>query len=227
MPAPLSIIIPALNAADQLPLCLAALMPGVEAGLIREVVLVDGGSSDTTKAIADEAGAVMIDSAPGRGLQLKTGAEAARGDWLLFLHADTALAPDWTEAVLRHMEQSPDKAAAFTLAFRSDAHMAKRVARRANWRARTFGLAYGDQGLLISRALYEAVGGYEPVPLMEDVKIARKLGKARLTLLSAEARTSADKYERDGWRKRSLSNLWTLTRYYCGASPDKLAERYR
>lgn len=227
MPAPLSIIIPALNAADDLPLCLASLMPGLEAGLIREVLLVDGGSSDATPRIAETTGAsVLTGPAKGRAAQLRHGADQARGDWLLFLHADTALSRDWPERVRDHIEAHPTKASTFTLTYRSDAKIAKTVAARANWRARTFGLPYGDQGLLLSRALYTEVGGYPDTPFMEDVQIVRAIGKSRLRHLSAQARTSAAKYERDGWRKRSWHNTYLITRYLLGASPEKLAKRY-
>ncbi len=226
MPAPLSVIIPALNAASELPLCLEALMPGLEAGLIREVIIADGGSTDETKRLADASGAHFTPSNKGRGVQLATGAKAARGSWLLFLHADTALSPDWAEAAQRHIEAAPGKAAAFTLAYRSDAKQARWLEKRANARARRMGLPYGDQGLLISRALYDEIGGYEDVPLMEDVMLVRRIGKRRLSFLGAQARTSAAKYERDGWHKRSWQNAFLLTRFLLGASPEKLAKHY-
>jgi rSAM/selenodomain-associated transferase 2 len=228
MPAPLSIIIPALDAEAVLPLCLSALMPGLEAGLIREVILVDGGSEDQTRRLAEGAGATVT-SAPekGRAAQMRHGVETARGDWLLFLHADTALSRDWAERAKAHISERSDKAAAFTLAYRSDHPMAKRVARRANWRARALGLPYGDQGLLISRKLYQEIGGYPDTPFMEDVQIIRVIGKKRLSILSAEARTDASKYERDGWRARSWRNVYLVARYWLGANPEKLAKLYK
>ena len=227
MPAPLSIIIPALNAAADLPLCLEGLMPGLEAGLIREVIVVDGGSTDATARIAGSAGAVIVDSPAGRARQLIAGAAAARGEWLLFLHADTVLSRDWAERTASHMGTRPGKAAAFTLKYRSDARAARRVESRANRRARWFGLPYGDQGLLISRPLFDAIGGFQDVALMEDVLIVRALGKKRLVILDAEARTSAAKYERDGWRRRSWKNALLLARFLMGATPEKLARSYR
>ncbi len=227
MPAPLSIIIPAYNAEANLPLCFASLMPGLESGLIREVILVDGGSDDQTRRIAEGTGATVLTSpTKGRAAQLRHGADHARGDWFLFLHADTALSREWAERSLAHIADRPNKAATFILAYRSDAPMAKTVARRANWRARTLGLPYGDQGLLISRKLYREVGGYPETPFMEDVQIVRTIGKKRLAFLSAEARTDASKYERDGWRKRGWHNAWLITRYLLGASPEKLAKEY-
>lgn len=226
MPAPLSVIIPTLNAAADLPPCLESLMPGLETGLIREVIVADGGSEDATARIADATGAHVVTGAKGRGAQLAAGARAARGDWLLFLHADTALSRDWAERVSDHLDKRPDKAAAFTLKYRSDARAARWLEARANRRARWLGLPYGDQGLLISRTMYDTIGGYADVPLMEDVMIVRAIGRTRLVILDAEARTSAEKYERDGWRKRAWRNAWLLARFLMGAKPENLAEAY-
>ena len=139
----------------------------------------------------------------------------------------TWLSRDWVERTLSHIQTDPEKAAAFMLAYRTDHRLGKVVAARANWRSRTLGLPYGDQGLLISRKLYSEIGGFADIPLMEDVKIVRAIGKSRLSVLSAEARTSAKKYERDGWRIRGLRNIWILTRYMLGAPPSKLVKTYR
>ena len=227
MPAPISIVIPAKDAANDLPGCLSALFAGVEAGLVREVIISAVPSNDTKmRGIADDAGAVWIEGSEGRGTQLKRGAEAARGDWLLFVHADTWLSSDWPEAARKHIRNAPDKAGAFKLAFRSKSRRARIVEALTNWRARTFGLPYGDQGLLISRAFYDELGGFDSVPLMEDVIIARKIGKARFAELPAHAATSGEKQARDGWFARSLRNLWLLFRFSRGATPEQLAKAY-
>lgn len=228
MPAPISVIIPTLNAASDLPDCLSSLVPGLSEGLVREVVIVDGGSDDETCRLADASGArLLTGQRRGRGSQMNIGAGEARGDWLLFLHADTALASDWPERVAAHIYDHQDKAAAFTLAFRSDARMAKIIAGRANWRARIFRLPYGDQGLLISKSLFNALGRFPDTPLMEDVAFIRRLRSDQLRILASEARTSAAKYEQTGWRKRSWHNLFLLMRFLLGAKPEKLARLYR
>lgn len=223
MRAPISVIIPTLNAGAGLADCLMSLGEGLNEGLIRELVVSDGGSTDATRSIAEAAGATFLSGPPSRGGQLRRGAAAAEGDWLLFLHADTQLAPGWTKPVLAHLTR--DDAACFRLAFRSRHPMARVTAAWANLRTRLCALPYGDQGLLIPRRLYDAVGGYPDQPLMEDVVLVRKL--RRITRLPATATTSADKYRRDGWLRRGACNLWTLVRYLTGTPPETLARGYR
>lgn len=225
MRAPLSIVIPTLNAEHALPACLGALMEGLEAGLIRELIIVDGGSTDQTCALAQEAGARVISAPASRGGQLRAGCDAARGDWLLVLHADTRLQAGWAREVQRHITTRPDRAGYGRLRFDARGFGAWWVARWANWRARMIALPYGDQGLLIPRALYQDIGGYSDMPLMEDVDIARKL-RGLLVALPIIATTDFTRYARDGWVWRGGRNLWTLARYALGASPATLAQSY-
>ncbi len=224
MSAPFSIVIPTLNAADELPATLNCLLPGLEQGLISEVIISDGGSTDATLKLADDAGAVMVKGAAGRGGQLRRGAEIAKSDWILFLHADTHLPHTWPGALSIHINQS-ENAAVFKLGFRSVAPMARLTAGWANLRSRVFGLPYGDQGLLISKELYNEIGGFADQPLMEDVAMARALS-GRLTVLDEIALTSDTRYAKSGWLKRGTRNLWTLTRYLLGTSPEVLAKAY-
>ncbi len=226
MRAALSIVIPVLDAAGYLPATFGSLGEGLSAGLIREVIVTDGGSVDATKEIADTAGALWIDGAPGRGGQLRRGVDRASGAWVLVLHADTQLANGWSDAVLRHMAEHPDAAGYFRLAFDVKGLAPSFVAGWANLRSRVFGLPYGDQGLLIPRALYDQIGGYADIPLMEDVVIARAL-RGRLRRLQATATTSAARYILDGWLQRGGRNLLTLTRFFLGADPKMLARNYR
>lgn len=224
MRAPISVIIPTLNAGSALGPCFEALMEGLDAGLIRELIVSDGGSTDSTGATAQAWGAHVLDGPASRGGQLWQGCDVAKGDWLLVLHADTILAKGWAKEVQAHL--SNDQAAWFQLAFDGGGVPALLVAGWANLRSRFLGLPYGDQGLLIPRTLYRSVGGYPDQPLMEDVALARKL-KGRLTGLPATAITSAEKYRRQGWLRRGARNLWTLGRYFAGTSPEMLAQSYR
>lgn len=225
MIAPVSVVIPTLNAADALGPCLGALGEALFDGVIHEVILADGGSSDGIEDIADQIGAKLIQAPRGRGSQLDAGANAASAPWLLFLHADTVLEADWGAAVLAHIADHPDRAGWFRLAFDVDHGAARLVAGWANLRSRLLGLPYGDQGLLVPRVLLDKVGGVPEIPLMEDVALARRLS-GRLRPLSARAVTSAAKYEQQGWFRRGARNLGTLVRYFAGVSPEKLARRY-
>lgn len=224
MRAQISVIVPTLDAEGALAACFGALMEGLEAGLIRELVVSDGGSSDATGAVAQAWGAEVVHGPASRGGQLKRGVAAAQGEWLLILHADTVLAKGWTTAVSGQLAQK-DRAAWFPLAFDQRGMAAALVSGWANLRSRA-GLPYGDQGLLIHRKLYDAVGGYPDQPLMEDVAIAKAL-RGRLTMLDGLAVTSASKYRAQGWMRRGGRNLWTLVRYGAGASPEALAQSYR
>ena len=227
MRAAVSIVIPTLQAGESLPACLAALMEGLEAGVIRELVVSDGGSTDATLAIAEEVGARIVTGPASRGGQMRRGAEAAQGAWLMFLHADTVLAPGWSDAVPGHIAAEPGRAGWFHLAFDAPGLAPRIVAGWANWRARAFGLPFGDQGLLISRELYNAAGGFPDIPLMEDVAFARALGRGRLAALPAIARTSARRYAREGWFRRGARNLALQLRFLAGGDPEQLAQRYR
>ncbi len=225
MRAPLSIILPTLNAESDLPGVFSALMEGVATGLLRELLVSDGGSSDASCEIARRAGAEVIPGPAGRGGQLARGAAVAQGDWLLFLHADSWPAPGWAEIVATHMLTRSDQAAAFRLAFRASGPGARLTAGWANLRTRLFHMPYGDQGLLISRALYDSTGGFADIPLMEDVAMARALGR-RLRLMDHEISTDAGRYLAQGWLRRGAKNWWTMTRFLAGTDPEILAKRY-
>lgn len=225
MRAPVSVVIPTLDAAGRIGPCLGALGEGID-GLIREVILADGGSADATSEIAEATGARLVAAPRGRGSQLAAGARAAHGPWLLFLHADTVLAPGWAQAAGRHLAGGPERAGYFRLAFDSPHPMARVTAGWANLRARACRLPYGDQGLLVARTLYDRVGGYPEIALMEDVALARRLGR-RLVALDAVAVTSAERYARQGWVRRGGRNLSTLALWFAGVRPERLAERYR
>jgi rSAM/selenodomain-associated transferase 2 len=221
----ISVIIPTLNAAGELPGCLAAL-EGSE--LIAEIMVSDGGSCDETVAIAKAAGARVLVGPCGRGVQLIAGAATTTGDWLLFLHADCRLRPGWEDAAAKFVEEpsTAGRAGYFGFALDDPDPTARRLERIVAWRCRALGLPYGDQGLLIARGLYDAVGGFAPIPLMEDVDLARRLGRHRLAPIAAQAVSSARRYRRDGYLRRSLRNLLCLSLYFAGVSPARIARLY-
>jgi glycosyltransferase involved in cell wall biosynthesis len=171
-------------------------------------------------------GALVVHGPRGRGVQLRAGAAVATGDWLLFLHGDTRLAPGWLEAARVHMAGPRERAAYFRFALDDPSPQARRLERFVAWRCRWFGVPYGDQGLLISRRLYEELGGYAPIPLMEDVDLVARIGRHRLVELPVAAVTSAERWRREGWWRRSARNLGVLTLWLAGVSPRVLAVLY-
>ena len=223
----LSIVIPTLNAVATLPGTLASLGEARAAGFAHEVVVSDGGSHDGTVDIARHADARVVIGPPGRGAQLARGAAAANGEWLLFLHADTKLAPGWLAAVRAFMGSRDSRAAYFRFALDDPHPAARRIEALARWRCSVLALPYGDQGLLIPHRAYEAIGAFRPLELMEDVDIVRRLGRRNLVPLDHAAITSAARYRRDGWWARPLRNLMCLSLYFAGVAPRHLVRLYR
>lgn len=229
----LSVVIPTLNAEEGLPQCLNALIQATVRGLVREVVIADGGSTDQTIEICDAAGATLITADKGRGTQLRAGAKLAKGDWLLFLHADTVLSPGWEDEVSKFLEQveqgrfrGKEVAAAFRFALDDFGPAARWLEWAVSLRCALFRLPYGDQGLLIHKNFYKKLGGYPDAPLMEDVSLVRRIGWRRMVFLRSEAVTSPARYHRDGYLKRSLSNLGLLSLYFLRVPPRILARLY-
>lgn len=221
MPGPISVIIPTLDSARHLPRALAPLVDGMSEGLIREVIVSDGGSADDTLAICDAAGCVLVSAEAGRAKQLIAGAAAAKGKWLLFLHPQTALARGWTEEVQLFLQftEARKRAAVFKLAF--DDKSAKSALFWARLRASAMKLPRGDQGLLISRFLYDGLAGYRDV-VNEDIEFVRRVGGKRLVFLETEAVTSADGYR---LRAGPAESVGMIARYFLGADPLELAKR--
>lgn len=223
----LSVVIPTLNAASTLPSTLEALNAGIGAGLETEVIVVDGGSSDATLAIAEAFGCRILCRGAGRGSQLRAGWAAARLGWILTLHADTRLEAGWREVALNHIRRHPHAAGYFELRFDDPSRIARIWESGVGLRNRVFAMPYGDQGLLVSKTLYSEIGGYPDWPLFEDVEIVARLGRGRLRMLEAKAATSSEKYQRDGWVRRSIANAILYGRWRFGEDPSKLRNDYR
>ena len=222
-PCAISVIIPTLNAAVHLGRCMAALDG------ITDVIVADGGSTDGTVEIATRLGAACLHSTQtGRGPQLIAGAGLARRDWLLFLHADTVLDPGWQAEAGAFMADPANafRAAAFTFALDDPSRAARWLEAGVRLRSRWLGFPYGDQGLLIHRRFYDALSGYKPIVIMEDVDIIRRIGRARLTVLPTRAVTSAVRWQREGYLARSSRNLACLALYYAGLPPHRIKRLY-
>ncbi|MFL2769611.1 MAG: TIGR04283 family arsenosugar biosynthesis glycosyltransferase [Rhodospirillaceae bacterium] len=222
----LSIVIPTLDAAARLSICLESLM---EWRGPKEVIVVDGGSEDATVEIARTYNITILHTTPSRGEQMRYGATYATGSWLLFLHADTVLEAGWADEVRAFIENVSNlqRAAAFKFVLDDNSTQAHRVERLVAWRCHHFGLPYGDQGLCICKNHYTAIGGYRPIPLMEDIDLIQRLGKNKVQILDAAAVTSAERYQRDGWWARPSRNLVCLFLYMCGLPPHWITRFYR
>ena len=222
-PLPITAVIPTLNAAVGLARTLTALQGTVEC-----VLVVDGGSTDGSPAIAAQAGARVVSAPRGRGQQLAAGAALAATPWVLFLHADTIPGPGWRDAAARFLADPANAGRAAHFRFTLDdasteARCLERwVARRCRW----LGLPYGDQGLLIRRDFYARLGGFRPIPIMEDVDLVRRIGRRRMAALDAPFVTSAARWRREGWGRRSRRNLACLALWFLGVSPERIARLY-
>lgn len=219
----LSVVIPTLNAAHMLSTTLKALGP------VDEVIVIDGGSSDATLDVARACGAHTAEAPQGRGFQLSAGAAAAQYEWLLFLHADTVLEPGWKAEAQSFMSdpENQQRAAVFRFKLDDGSLNARRLERFVAWRTRFIGLPYGDQGLLISSHFYRALGGFREWPLMEDVDLVRRIGRRRIVPMKSYAQTSAQRWRREGWGRRSLRNGACLMLYFLGLPPRVILRLYR
>lgn len=223
--ADLSVVIPTLESSESLAPLLRCL-----AGAASDICVVDGQSHDraATAACAHAHGARFATASRGRGTQIRAGCSLTSRAWILILHADSSVPPEWANEVRAFITAPRHRrhAACFRLAFDEDSWPARRTAALANTRTRLFALPYGDQGLLIPRPLLEEIGGYRDLPIMEDVDIVRRIGRRRLHLLRTAIRTSGARYRRDGWLRRSLRNLLCLALWFAGVSPERIRRFY-
>jgi rSAM/selenodomain-associated transferase 2 len=219
----LAVVIPTLNEEDVLArtLC-AARQPGVE------LVVADGGSRDGTLGVARRLADRVLEAARGRASQMNAGAEAARADALLFLHADTLLPPAYATAVARALADPAIVGGRFDVALDADGLAYRVIGRMISARSRLTRVATGDQAIFVRRAVFARLGGFPPIPLMEDVAFCRALKRAgRIACLRETVRTSARRWQRDGV-VRTVVLMWGLrAAYYAGVSPARLARTYR
>ncbi len=221
-----SIVVPARNEARRIVATLASLQAARSAG--HEVIVVDGGSTDATLALASRGADRAFAAPPGRAAQMNAGAAAAAGDVLLFLHADSLLPADGVDALLRAIAQSGRRWGRFDVTIAGAPRVLSLIATMMNARSTLTGVATGDQGIFVVRALFEAVGGFPDQPLMEDIELSRRLKRAagRPLCLPQRIVTSGRRWERDGpWR--TIVAMWRIRfAYWRGADPARLAARY-
>ncbi|HSD61945.1 MAG TPA: TIGR04283 family arsenosugar biosynthesis glycosyltransferase [Burkholderiales bacterium] len=221
----LSIVVPALGEAAGIGRSLALLAPLRARGC--EVILVDGGSHDGTLLVAAPLADRVLVAIRGRASQMNAGASVARGEVLLFLHADSEPPPDADRLIAEGLARSGRVWGRFDARL-SGAHPLLRIVERAmNWRSRVTGICTGDQGIFVRRDVFERIGGYPPIALMEDIALSRELRRTNPPLcLTAPILTSSRRWERNGVLRTVLA-MWRLRlMYFLGADPARLARDY-
>ena len=221
VPRTLSIVIPALDEAASIAASVADARAHAD-----EVLVVDGGSRDRTAALAADAGAIVVEAPRGRASQMNAGAARARGDALLFLHADVRLPPGAGSAVRAALAEGA-RWGRFDVRLDSPRRALALVGAMMNLRSRGTGIATGDQAIFVDRALWEALGGYAPIPLMEDVELCTRARRvARCACLRERVLVSARRWERRGVA-RTVVEMWTWRAAYAlGVSPATLHRLY-
>jgi rSAM/selenodomain-associated transferase 2 len=225
-PLRLSIIVPVLNEAQHIATLMQSLDPCRQAGA--EIIVIDGGSEDQTVALAAPYADCIVAAARGRARQMNAGADAARGDIVLFLHADTLLPPRAYRLVLSGLSEPGRVWGRFDVRIEGRSPMLKVIAWMMNRRSRLTGIATGDQAIFVRRDVFLEVGAYPDQPLMEDIELSHRLKKLGAPLcLRDKVTTSGRRWESRGvWRTIWL--MWTLRlRYWLGAPAEKLARVYR
>ena len=220
----LSIIIPVLNEATIIQSILSRLQDDV--GI--EIIVVDGGSQDNTFELAQAEGVkVLLAPQKGRARQMNEGAAIATGDILLFLHADTELPSDYLNLVKDTLAQPYAIAGAFELAIDGDGKFLRWVEIMVKWRSRWFSLPYGDQAIFLNRTVFEEMGGFTDLPIMEDFELIQRLKKkGRIAIAPAAVLTSSRRWQKLGVFKTTLINQLIILGYYLGISPQKLRRLY-
>jgi rSAM/selenodomain-associated transferase 2/rSAM/selenodomain-associated transferase 1 len=220
----ISIIIPALNEAPSIPKTLSNLKHGDNL----EVIVVDGGSEDNTADLARSLGAKVITTSAGKAVQMNAGASAANGEVIMFLHADTRLPANFEKLILHTVQQNGATAGAFRLKIDSDARGLRLIEKVAYLRSRFLQMPYGDQGIFLTKTIFNEIGGFPDLPIMEDFVLIRRLKrKGKIIILPQCVLTSPRRWIQMGIFKTWLINQLIIIAYYLGIPPKRLASWYR
>ena len=208
----ISVIIPTLDNAQTLADTLERLIPAAVEGLVREVIIADGGSSDATLRIADGAGAHTLSAGPLRSARLIAGAERAKSPWMLFLNPDCLLGQGWEREVGEFAERAartgnPQQAAVFRFEIEDRGFAPRATEAIASLGDTLFGQARGERGLLISRAVYSESGGHRPLPMLEDIDITRRIGRGRLVRLQSATLSCAARFQAEGYGRHAARQI--------------------
>jgi rSAM/selenodomain-associated transferase 2 len=218
-----SVVVPVLADRD----AARQLIARIPVSLRAEIIIAEAGHEPGLEPLSQgRPDITLIQAQRGRGRQMNAGAALARGDWLLFLHADSQLPSNWLD--LFHSIYEPEVVGGwFRFALDDTAWQARLIERAVAWRVWMFRLPYGDQGLFVRRQTFAALGGYRDMALMEDVEFVRRLAaRGRVVELPQAITTSARRWRRDGWFRRSARNMTLLGLYFCGVPPRVLARWY-
>ena len=220
----ISIIIPTLNEADNIKEAIATTQPNTNI----EVIVVDGGSQDNTVAIAQSLNVKVISSSPGRAVQMNTGAVAATGEILLFLHADTCLPAGFDDMVRRALQQPGTVAGAFKLRIDASLLSLRWVEWGINVRSHFYQMPYGDQAIFLTKAVFQQISGFPELPIMEDFELMRRLKRiGRIVIIPTPVVTSARRWLQKGVFKTTLLNQIVIIAYLFGVSPERICRWYR
>ncbi len=223
--ARVSVVIPTLDEADRLPALLDALRSEAE---LSEIIVADGGSTDGTPELAARLGAKIVISERGRGQQLRAGAALSRGEILLFLHADSIFPFGGLRALCAALDRDPRAPGGnFRVVFDGDSRFARGLTMAYPW-LRYFTLYYGDSGIFVRRAVYDAIGGIKPIPIMEDYDFVRRLERAGPTCRIEDPPLTTSSRKFAGRRASAIVWGWVMVHvlYWLGFSPERLARLY-
>lgn len=220
----LSIVIPVINEGKNLPDLFQRLRQ-LNTG---EVIFVDGGSSDNTKVLILQTEFVLLESAPGRGQQMNAGAAHARGEIVIFLHADTLLPASAPQLIIDSLQTINQGWGRFDVIIDGPGPVYRAIAFLMNWRSRITGIVTGDQVMFVHRNLFEAIGGFANIPLMEDVEISTRLNKqCPPVCLTQKVVTSGRRWRKKGVLKTITLMWWLRFAFWVGIRPERLARWYR
>lgn len=220
----ISVIIPVLNEA----IAIRSVLLKVAAAKNVEVIVADGGSQDKTVAIAQSLGVKVITTTPGRANQMNAGAAVATGTILLFLHADTYLPNNFEDLILSALEDSRTIAGAFELRIDAELLGIRLIEKMVNWRSRVLKMSYGDQGIFLRTTVFQEIGGFPNLPIMEDFELMQQLKReGKIVILPAAVLTSGRRWQKLGVIKTTLINQLIILGYFLGVPPSRLVRWYR
>ena len=219
----ISVIIPTLNEQADI----RTTLENVSCGSDIEIIIVDGGSRDKTLEVASDFRVKILSSSKGRASQMNKGAQAALGEVLLFLHADTCLPPGFADYVRRTISLPGISAGAFRLSLTPPLPGLKLIERLANWRSKILQMPYGDQAIFVKTRLFEDLGGFSEMPIMEDFDLVKRLRRqGRIAIVPVPVVSSARRWQQGGVWRTTLKNQAVLAGYFLGIAPGRLGNWY-